>query len=184
MHNRRFTASGILALGLALLVVPMRGSLARPTFFTNQCASCHSNDTPTCNGCHYHIGTLSATADRPAYYPGDAVTVTLNGGTQTGWIRAILYNENHTELVRRTGPTHTGDDGQANPVVFPVSLQTTAPLQLGDHVWQASWFGNNDGSGHIENLANVTIRVVQDPAAIEDPPALLKTWGWLRSAFR
>ena len=122
-------------------------------------------------------------ANQATYYPGDPVTVTLRGGTRGGWIRAILYNEGHSELTRATGPTGTGDDSRPSPVVFPVDLHTAAPLVPGDYPWQAAWYGNN-GSSHLERLANVTIHVVQNPAGIEDPPLVRRTWGWIRSLYR
>lgn len=159
---------------------------AHPSRFTNLCSSCHSNDTPTCNGCHHHTsGTLSASADHATYYPGSPVTVTLNGGTEYGWIRAILYDQNNQELTRRSGPTGQGDDGQANAVEFPVQLQAPAPATPGDYVWKAAWFGNNNGSGHMELGVNVTIHVIQNPADVtDDAPSVRRTWGRIRSQYR
>ena len=113
------------------------------------------------------------------------MAVTLTGGTQHGWIRAILYDESNTELTRATGPTGTGDDYQGNPVVFPVMLSTTAPPQAGDHLWEAAWYGNNDGNGHTERRTPVTIRVVEPPADVsEDPPQVNRTWGRIRAYYR
>ena len=162
---------------------------AEPTFFSARCASCHSNDSTTCNGCHHHRGSLIATADQPQYFPGAPVTVTLTGGTRTGWIRALLYDDHNAELARATGPTGTGDDSQGNPVVFPVALHATAPAQPGDVTWQAAWFGNlNDGgTAHGENRTPVVIHVVPNTAGVPDPepgPSLLAaTWGWIKSRF-
>jgi hypothetical protein len=145
---------------------------AYSSYFTTDCAGCHShsNDTATCNGCHEHRGTLHATADQATYDPGATVTVTLTGGSQHGWIRGLLYDQNNHQIAIATGPTGTGDDGLGNPVVFPVRLQAPAPLAEGDYTWQAAWFGNNNGSGHVENRTPVTIHVVNSAGAPDAPP--------------
>jgi hypothetical protein len=143
---------------------------AYSSYFTTDCAGCHTNDTPTCNGCHYHRGAIHAAADAPSYAPGATVTVTLSGGTRTGWIRGLLYDQNGVRVALATGPTGTGDDGLGHPVVFPVALQAPAPLAPGDYTWQAAWFGNSDGSGHAESRVSVTIHVLDTAAVPEAPP--------------
>ena len=180
---RRFvTGLGIIVLVMGFAVT---AAGAEPGFFSSDCASCHSDDTPSCIGCHHHKGTLNATADQTSYHPGDPVTVTLTGGTRPGWMRGLLYDENHVELDRKTGPTGTGDDSGGNPVIFPVTLHAPAPA-VGDHVWRAGWFGNNNGSGHLEVLTNVTIHVVEPPAdaPADDSPTVRRTWGRVRAWFR
>ncbi len=164
------------ALGIQSLIPgPVSG---HPEYFDDLCRGCHSNDTPTCNGCHHHIeGTLTANTDQQTYQPGQTVTVTLNGGTQHGWIRAILYDQTHTEITRATGPTGTGDDSLPNPIVFPVQLQGNAPSAEGDYQWEAAWFGNLNGTGHGEQGVTVTIHV-------QPTPTLEETWGVVRRKFR
>ena len=162
-----------LILGLAICILLLGGSFvfrskAEPSFFTGDCASCHSNDTPTCNGCHRHRSTLHATADQPTYTPGDPVTVTLTGGSEHGWIRGLLYDQNGLQVDIKTGPTNTGDDGQGSPVTFPVTLQAPAPGTPGDYTWQAAWYGNNNGAGHEETRTPVTIHVVTGTAVPDD----------------
>jgi hypothetical protein len=192
MHSLRQDRRGLLVAALiaAALLVSAGGASALPSFFSSNCAlsGCHTNDTPTCNGCHHHRGSLTATKDQAQYYPGQTVTVTLNGGTQSGWIRGILYDAQNVEIARRTGPTGTGDDSQGSPVVFPVQLQAPAPGAPGNYTWKAAWFGNwNDGgSVHQEQRVNVTITVVQDPGDVADgdsPTFLNKTWGRIKEKF-
>jgi hypothetical protein len=177
----RFTLAILLLFALGLTVQPAN---AEPSFFSSDCAGCHSDDTPTCAGCHNHRGSLSAVADQAEYAPGAAVTVTLSGGSANGWIRALLYDDQNVELYRATGPTGTGDNGQGDPVTFPVQLTASAPTQAGDYVWEAAWFGNNDGSGHLENRTPVTIHVtgssgVSDPREDGD-----STWGAIKSLYK
>jgi hypothetical protein len=184
MHLARhiLVSTGIAALIIVAFTPPVS---ATPSRFTTYCVSCHDNDTPTCDGCHNHRGALNASADHTSYNPGAPVVVTLNGGTEGGWIRAILYDANHSELTRATGPTGMGDDSGGSPVQFPVQLHATAPLTPGDYIWQAAWFGNNNGSGHIENGVNVTIHVVQNPADVsDDAPVIRRTWGRIKSQYR
>jgi hypothetical protein len=183
MNGRKILPSVLILLTVLLWTLPVQ---AFPSFFSQRCASCHSDDTPTCNGCHNHRGTLQAWTDQPEYEPGQLVTVTLDGGTQSGWIRAILYDENGIELVRATGPTGTGDDGQGNPVEFPVDLQAPAPADPGDYTWEAAWFGNqNDASGHFEVRVPVTVHVTP-PSAAPDPGTRDRpdTWGRIKRFYR
>jgi len=102
--SMRWTIIGlaIAALALGILtssVIPRAWS--RPDFFSSRCASCHTDDTPSCVGCHYHRGTLNAATDLTEYQPGATVTVTFTGGTRGGWIRALLYDQNNVEIDRK-----------------------------------------------------------------------------------
>jgi hypothetical protein len=165
----------ILVLGLGLLLLAASSvfrAQAVEDFFTNRCASCHSDDTPTCNGCHQHRGTLVAAADQTEYRPGDPITVTLYGGQEHGWVRGLLYDHNNQEVDRATGPSGQGDDGLGSPVTFPVQLHATAPSTLGDLAWNAAWFGGNiQGTDHLEIRAPVTIHVVQGTGVEEGAAA-------------
>ena len=172
-----------------LVVVLMCGAatsaLAFPSRWTSRCASCHSNDTPTCNGCHHHSGSINAVADQPTYSPGSLVTITLTGGTQSGWIRGLLFDQQQVEIDRATGPTGMGDDSLPNPVTFPVTLSGLAPTQPGTYVWRAAWFGGEDSGGgnHLQLSDNVTI-VVEGTVGVPDtftPGAA--TWGDIKSLF-
>jgi hypothetical protein len=177
----------VLAFGVALLSGSLvEDAAAIPDFFDTRCAFCHSNDTRTCDGCHEHKGTLSATPSLPEYAPGDPVTITLSGGSLGGWIRAILYDHTGTAVDWAHGPTWTGDDHQPNPVLFPLALNGTAPAAEGNYVWEAAWFGgNNDGSGHSEVRTPVTIRVVQLASVErEDREEGEKSWSRIKSLYR
>ena len=179
--------SGLKLLSVALFLTLLGGlaassAQAHPSFFASRCASCHSNDTATCNGCHHHRGTLTATPNKTEYQPGEVVVVTLNGGTQSGWIRGLLYDASNQEIDRRSGPTGMGDDGQGSPVTFPVTLTSTAPTTPGTYTWNAAWFGNpNDsGSQHGETRRSFSVVVAQPTAGVEDPPPPVRQGSWGR----
>jgi hypothetical protein len=175
MHRAlRFHCLAAVLAALVLTVGFLGDAAAYSSFFSTNCSSCHSAQGPTCNGCHHHKGTLVAVADKASYYPGDQVSITLSGGTQTGWFRALLYDQSSVEIAR------------ADYVTFPTVLVGAAPALPGDYVWNAAWYGNNDASGHVERRAPVTIHVVQSTADAPDDRSAVKltTWGRLRSLFR
>lgn len=163
-----------LALVATLLVGTGQRSVASPSLFSGRCGACHSDDSATCVGCHRHRGVLCATADQATYLPGQTVTVTFGGGGLGGWIRALLYDHNGIEVARAAGPTETGDDGLGGAVEFPVQMQAAAPMEMGEYVWNAAWYGSNDlGTDHIERTTPVTILVEVDTGVDEDWPAQL-----------
>jgi hypothetical protein len=174
---RRFWGLGALVVLVTILVAVCgvtERSAAFSSFYESRCRSCHADDSQTCNGCHYHRGYVWAQADKESYLPGHPVTVTLNGGNQSGWIRAILYDHNEVEVARSQGPDGTGDNGLGDPVVFPAALQATAPLEEGDYIWTAAWYGsNNFGTDHIEQGVPVTITVLIDTAVDDEQPPQL-----------
>ncbi len=177
--------------GLLLIVVTVCSAttaLAFPSRWTSRCASCHSNDTPSCDGCHHHSdGSITAAADQPVYSPGSIVTITLNGGSEGGWVRGLLYDQQQVEIDRATGPTGTGDDNLPNPVTFPVTLAAPAPAQPGTYVWRAAWFGGATAGGgaHLEESANVTIVVEGEVGVPDDVPGdNLAAWGAIKALFR
>jgi hypothetical protein len=136
---------------LVFLFPQFNNVLAYEALFSEHCADCHSDDTPTCNGCHAHgvwedssrtVSNLTATTDLDRYQPGQAMTVVFSGGYRTGWIRAILYDEQWQELDRITGPMETGDGGSGLPEYqFPVVLRASAPSEPGVYQWNTTWFG-------------------------------------------
>lgn len=160
--------------------------VARPTFFTEKCSLCHDDDNETCNGCHHHgTQSLSATVDKPGYASGEQVTVTLDGGSQRGWFRAILYDQGGAEIDRATGPTNTGDNGQPNPVEFPVTLTAAAPGEVGEYTWEAAWWGSPYDNGNEtvyphgpEVRTQVTVTVG------ETSPVEPTTWGRIKALWR
>lgn len=135
---------------LAVVCVAMAARPARSesNFFTSQgCSGCHTNDTPTCIGCHHHGGSSgspgTATTNKTQYAPGETITVTLTGSNRGGWARALLYNQSNVEVARVTGPTGQGDDGTGDPKLhFPFTLTAPAPTTPGTYTWRAGWWGS------------------------------------------
>jgi hypothetical protein len=126
---------------------------AHGTYFTSQnCSICHNDDTSTCAGCHAHGVhsdntksdiNLSASTDKSSYAPGEAMSVTIDGGYRSGWVRAILYDQNGTEVARSSGPGGTGSGNS-----FPIVLSANAPTTPGTYTYTAAWYGNQyDASG-------------------------------------
>lgn len=175
MHQEKCFARTIaIALGLVVTMgLATSSALAIPDFYDSHCETCHGG-ARSCDGCHFHRGALSASADKDGYAPGDPVVVTLNGGTQGGWIRAILYDENNTMV------------GLTNHVPFPVDIAATAPMEPGAYHWEAAWFGST-GTSHLEERTPVMIAVSDPPASVEDegePGYLTETWGKIKNFFR
>jgi hypothetical protein len=121
------------------------------SLYNANCVDCHGA-TATCNGCHAHgvhsddtkadINVAGET-DQTTYAPGETVSVTITGGYRTGWIRAILYDQNMTELARSTGP-----DGVGGGPGYPIMLSAPAPTAAGTYTWNVAWYGHqNDSSG-------------------------------------
>ena len=170
----------------AFLAVFPVASLAHPYYFTNNCAGCHSNDTATCNGCHHHGAVdLTAVPDKVQYKCGEALAVTLDGGSKTGWIRAILYNQDGVEVARATGPTHTGDDSGSDPVTFPVVLIAAAPVGIGVYTWQAAWWGSPYDTGNpTVNPHGPEVRVPVEINVVGPSPVEDSTWSRIKQLFR
>lgn len=150
--------------------------LAKSSFFAAECSSCHNDDSTTCNGCHHH-GTvgLSATTDAAQYAVGDTITVTFNGGTQQGWLRSILYDQDGFEIDRSTGPGNDGDDGDLTALAalsFPVTLSAEAPSLAGTYTWSVAWYGSPDGAGNHEQSDPVStneFQVIDESGTIVPP---------------
>jgi hypothetical protein len=144
MKRRDFFFTAMLAFSV-LLFGHASQAYASSNYYTSQgCTGCHGT-TATCNGCHQHgahaslNGAINITGktDKTTYAPGDTVSVTINGGFKSGWIRAILYDQSMKELGRSTGPTSMG--GGAG---YPVILTAPAPTTPGTYTWNVSWYGN------------------------------------------
>jgi ASPM-SPD-2-Hydin domain-containing protein len=119
-------------------------ALAYSGYYDTNCSGCHGTTTSTCNGCHKH-GThdtggsinLTATANKSSYQPGETVSVTVNGGYRTGWVRAVLFDQSGAEISR--SPTGSS---------FPITISAPAPTTPGTYTWQGAWYGNKyDASG-------------------------------------
>jgi len=130
--------------------VPTAG--ATSSLYTNNCASCHGTTPNTCGGCHAH-GVHSSSAktnfnltgatNKTSYAPGETVSVVINGGYRSGWVRAILYDQNMVEKARSTGAT--GEGGGAS---FPITLTAPAPTTAGTYTWNVSWYGNDNDTSN------------------------------------
>lgn len=125
------------------------------SIYDANCVSCHGASPRTCNGCHHHGPSgLSATTDKTTYSPGAPVKVTFQGGSQSGWIRAILYL-NNVEVARSTGPSNMG--GGAG---FPITFTTTAPpASATPYTYEAAWFGNLYDKNNPTTASHGEVRV-------------------------
>ncbi|GFE62918.1 hypothetical protein AOG2_35070 [Geobacter sp. AOG2] len=138
---------------VAALQIGGRESRAQSSYFTSQgCSGCHTSAAATCNGCHAH-GTHSSSAksdinvkgatDAASYAPGATVTVTISGGYRSGWVRAVLYDQNQVELARSTG--NASDMGSS--ATLPTTLSAPAPATAGTYTWKVAWYGNRYDAG-------------------------------------
>jgi hypothetical protein len=123
-------------------------AFSQSSYYTSAgCSGCHPASPSTCNGCHGHgaypssakssINVAGAT-NKASYAPGETVSVTITGGYRTGWIRAVLYNQNAVEVARSTGT----DSGMGSSATYPVTLSAPAPLTAGTYTWKVAWYGN------------------------------------------
>jgi hypothetical protein len=129
---------------------------AFPSLYDANCAGCHGT-TQTCNGCHAHGVhsdstksdiNVTGTTDKTTYSPGETVSVTIDGGYRTGWIRTILYDQDMVELARSTGSVATGAIAPCCGPEYPVTLTAPAPDTGGTYTWSVAWYGNAfDASG-------------------------------------
>jgi hypothetical protein len=177
----RITLLFLLAASLFLLPILANNAFSQSGFYTSQgCDGCHTATT-TCNGCHGH-GThstnaksdinVAGTTNKASYAPGETVTVTITGGYKSGWIRAVLRDQNNVELARTSGP----DSGIGSSGTYPVTLTAPAPATPGTYTWKVGWYGNqydiagaafgagwapdatNSGHGYeIVNMASFTV---------------------------
>lgn len=124
---------------------------ATSTMYANDCSSCHGTTPTTCGGCHAHgvhsssakSGiNLTGTTNKTSYAPGETVSVTIGGGYRSGWVRAILYDQNMVQKAISAGPT--GEGGGAS---FPITLSAPAPTTAGTYTWNVSWYGNANDTG-------------------------------------
>lgn len=145
---------------LLLLLVVFAGLLfghvqrasAYSGYYSTYCTGCHgASSVSTCAGCHSH-GThpdssksslnISATTDKTSYQPGETISVTIKGGYRSGWVRALLYDQNMKEMARSTGTVIAGATAPSGAPSFPVTLQAPAPTTPGTYTFNASWYGN------------------------------------------
>ena len=148
-------------LATAVILAAPLPALPFPSLYDANCAACHgtttAGGTQTCAGCHAH-GThpddskssinVSGVTGKTSYAPGEMVTVTINGGYRSGWIRTILYDQNLHELARSTGTVLPGFFAPSGGPGFPVTLTAPAPTTPGNYTWWVAWYGHQfDGGG-------------------------------------
>jgi len=158
--------SCMVLLTVAATAFAARSATGHGSYFTNQCAGCHTNDNPTCIGCHHHGGSPSApTTNKTQYAPGETVTVTMNGSTRQAWARAILYNQDDQEIARITGPTDVGcgfsqmrlrSETLAWSAWQPFAATKTWTLVAGRGTKTVS-VQFRDGAGNVSNIYSDTI---------------------------
>jgi len=138
-----FVVCFLVALVALMFATPV--AHATSTLYTNNCQSCHATPN-TCAGCHAHgvhpssaksTVVITGATNKTSYTPGETVSVQISGGYRSGWVRAILYDQNMVELGRSTGPA--GEGGGAS---FPITLTAPAPIAPGSYTWNVAWYGN------------------------------------------
>ena len=147
----------IFAMALATFQFWSTEAQAYPAYFTSNCAGCHASPVAaTCNGCHHHGPvSLKGATNKTSYAPGETVSVTISGGSQSGWVRAILYDQNNTQVAISNG----NDSGMGNSTTFPATLSAPAPTTPGTYTWKAAWFGNSYDSGNPTASAHGEVSV-------------------------
>jgi hypothetical protein len=153
----RFTL--VIFLAATVLLATNFTAVAYDSYYDSRCVSCHYDDSETCNGCHHHGNyALVGTPNKDGYEPGEEVIVTFDGGRRQGWVRGRMLDHEGTEVARKTGPTFTGNDGGPQ-IEFPMELRGYAPGESGSYSWTAKYYGNENGGGHSEFDALVSIQV-------------------------
>ncbi len=140
---------------------------AYPAYFTSNCTGCHASPvTATCNGCHHHGPvSLKGTTNKTSYAPGEAVSVTISGGSQSGWVRAILYDQNNIKVAVSSGNA----SGMGSSTTFPAVLSAPAPTTPGTYTWKAAWFGNSYDSGNATAAAHGEVSVSTNSFTVVAP---------------
>jgi hypothetical protein len=168
-------ASVLLLFAMAFVAFQFWGTeaQARSSYYTSYCGSCHDAATSnTCNGCHHHgpVG-LKGVTNKTSYAPGETVSVTVSGGGQNGWFRAILYDQNNRQVAISNGD----DSGMGNSATYPTTLSAPAPTTPGTYTWKAAWFGNSfdtnnmNANSHAEVAVNTNSFTVTAPADTTAP---------------
>jgi len=165
------------ALAAAFQFVTTSAQAQSSYFSARGCTGCHDTAAATCVGCHRHSGTLSATANKTSFAPGEMVTVTLTAsGARAGWLGARLYGQGGAEIARSKG----NESNMGGSTVYPAVLSAPAPAQVGNYTWRMAYLGNQDGTGsgdvHSEKSVNVTFAVAATAPAADTTPPVVKTF--------
>ncbi|MGZ8431904.1 MAG: choice-of-anchor D domain-containing protein [Candidatus Deferrimicrobiaceae bacterium] len=90
---------------------------------------------------------MSGTTDKTSYSPGETVNVTVSGGYRPPTrARAVLYDQNGTQLAVSTGTPSVGG-GPVNAPPWPVTFSSPAPTTPGTYLWRVAWYGNRSDAG-------------------------------------
>ena len=159
----RVFSGNVLFIGLsilALLFFYSGNADAFSNYYVDRgCAGCHGATPTTCDGCHHHGSSgLQAATDKGTYTPGEALGVNFDGGSQTGWIRAILYLDN-VEVARFAGTGNPPQGRSGTNSGFPITFTTTAPTTPGTYTYEAAWFGNSIDNGLSSTPPHGEVRV-------------------------
>jgi uncharacterized protein (TIGR03382 family) len=144
----------LLVLGLSSLVAVVLAApapaRAMSTYYVDKsCSACHGATPTTCNGCHHHGGSPSISGAQPTYQPGATISITVNGGSQSGWVRGAILDANNAILATTT------------KTAYPVTVTATAPTTPGTYTWKGAWYGNGYDSGGVIGGGSATF--VRDP---------------------
>jgi hypothetical protein len=164
----KFTLLFLLAASLFLLPILANNAFSQQDFYTSLgCDGCHTT-TPTCNGCHHHGPvSLSGTTNKNSYAPSETVSVTISGGDQSGWVRAILYDQNGAQVAISNG----NDSGIGSSTNLPAILSAPAPSTPGNYTWQAAWYGNSYDTNNQSTANHGEVRVNTNSFTVVAPVA-------------
>ncbi len=148
------------ALALATLAVAPLRALPFDSYYDSNCSACHGTvalgGTRTCAGCHAHgvhpssaksSVDLTGATSKSSYAPGETVSVVVDAGYRSGWVRAVLYDQNLQELARSGGTVLPGFSAPCCGQGFPITLSAPAPTTPGSYTWWVAWYGNQFDSG-------------------------------------
>jgi uncharacterized protein (TIGR03382 family) len=123
--------TALMGFTLGIIAVPSTGS-AMSSYYSTNCAGCHGSTVATCNGCHMHGGqNVSGSISKTSFAPGEAMSITVNAGTRTGWWRAAILDQSNAVVT-----TATVSSGLTTTVSVP------APQAGGTYSWKVAWYGN------------------------------------------
>jgi hypothetical protein len=142
-------------------------------YYASNCGGCHAAaTTTTCNGCHHHgPASLKGTTDKTSYAPGETVSVTISGGSQSGWVRAILYDQNNTQVAISSGNA----SGMGHSTTFPAVLNAPAPTAANTYTWKVAWYGNSYDSSSPTASAHGEVSVSTNSFTVAAAPILAPT---------
>jgi hypothetical protein len=174
--NRIYVLFFLAMAGLGAVQFYGSEALAHSNYFTDRgCTGCHTSPVAaTCNGCHHHGNkSLAAATDKKSYTAGETLTATLSGGSKSGWIRAILYDQNNVQIAVSSGNA----SGKGSSTTFPAPLSAPAPTTPGTYTWKMAYFGNQNGTGTGDVHSEVRVNT-NSFTVTASPKAMIGTTGY------